>query len=240
MANPQKENGYTAIANEIMEALAGIRISGEARQCLDVIIRKTYGFNKTEDAIALSQFSLLTKMPKVSVCRALLKLAKMNIIINKNVNSNGKTYRFNKDFSTWKPLTKRLMINKKVNRDKQKGKSALTIKRNTKDTITKDTSTKDIATKGRNIVNEIIYLFETINPTINYGNTTTRKATSDLIEKFGYDKVVSMVRFAISVQGKTYAPVITTPFQLKEKLSQLKIYYDKETNKSNKYKATMV
>ena len=46
MANPQKENGYTSIANDIVEALAGIRIPGEARQCLDVILRKTYGWNK--------------------------------------------------------------------------------------------------------------------------------------------------------------------------------------------------
>lgn len=143
MANPQIENGYTKIANEILDALCGIRISGEARQCLDVIIRKTYGFNKKEDAIALSQFSLLTKMSKASICRALLKLAKMNLIIDKNVNENGKMYLFNKDFSTWKPLTKKSIVDKNVNWRLQKSKSSLTKKRNTKDNTTKETITKD-------------------------------------------------------------------------------------------------
>ena len=38
MANPQTENGYTKIANEIMEALAHIRIPGEAMQVLLVIL----------------------------------------------------------------------------------------------------------------------------------------------------------------------------------------------------------
>ena len=60
MANPQKENGYTAIANEIMEALCRHRIPGEDRQVLDVIFRKTYGFNKIEDYISLSQFVDMT------------------------------------------------------------------------------------------------------------------------------------------------------------------------------------
>lgn len=114
-ANPQLENGYTKIANELMEALCGIRISGEARQCLDVIIRKTYGFNKKSDYISLSQFCLLTKMVKTRVCNSLLKLNKMNIIITKKGNDKSNSYRFNKDFDTWKPLPKKEIIPKKGN-----------------------------------------------------------------------------------------------------------------------------
>jgi len=60
MAEPQKENGYTPIANEIMEALCRIRIPGEERQVLDCILRKTYGWNKCEDAISLTQFMEMT------------------------------------------------------------------------------------------------------------------------------------------------------------------------------------
>ena len=56
MASPQLKDGYVAIANEIMDALAHIRIPGEARQVLDVILRKTYGWKKKEDEISLSQF----------------------------------------------------------------------------------------------------------------------------------------------------------------------------------------
>jgi len=38
MASPQLENGYTRIANELMEALARIRIPGEARQVKESLI----------------------------------------------------------------------------------------------------------------------------------------------------------------------------------------------------------
>jgi len=69
MANPQKENGYTAIANEIMDALIKIRVPGEAMQILLVILRKTYGWNKRQDAISLSQFFKDTGMKKPSIIR---------------------------------------------------------------------------------------------------------------------------------------------------------------------------
>jgi phage replication O-like protein O len=147
MANPQADKGYTRIANEMLEALAGIRISGEARQCLDVILRKTYGWNKKEDTISLSQFCLLTKMVKSRVCCSLAKLRQMNIIITKKGNGSGNIYRFNKDFDTWKPLPKKVTVKRTItnngNRRYQKRKSALPIMVHTKDTITKDTITKD-------------------------------------------------------------------------------------------------
>jgi phage replication O-like protein O len=84
MANPQLENGYTSIANEIMERLAKARIPGEARQILDVIFRKTYGFHKKEDRISNSQFVELTGINKYNVCRAIKKLITMNVVIKKD------------------------------------------------------------------------------------------------------------------------------------------------------------
>lgn len=110
MASPQREHGYTAIANEIMEALCAFRIPGNARQCLDVILRKTYGYGKKDDKISLSQFCLLAKMPKQEVCRSLRKLAKMNLIIGKKANVKCTLYRFNKDFDTWKTIGKKANV----------------------------------------------------------------------------------------------------------------------------------
>lgn len=107
MANPQKEDGYTAIANELMDALAKIRISGEARQVLDVIFRKTYGYNKKEDMISLSQFSAATGISKSHIIRATKKLTEMNIIISKKGNRQIVKYRINKNFELWNPLPKK-------------------------------------------------------------------------------------------------------------------------------------
>ena len=126
IANPQAENGYTKIANEIMEALAKIRISGEERQVLDVIIRKTYGYNKKKDWISISQFVLATGLPKSSICRAINKLLTKNIIykkvnaIDKKVNDIPLSYSFCKDFDKWKPLPKKITIYKNVNPHLQK------------------------------------------------------------------------------------------------------------------------
>ena len=97
MANPQKENGYTAIANELMEALARTRISGEATQVLCVILRKTYGYQKKEDAISLSQFEEATGIKKPEVVRALAKLQMMNVI-GKKANDIANIYGIVKDF----------------------------------------------------------------------------------------------------------------------------------------------
>ena len=80
-------------------------------------------------------------------------------------------------------------------------------------------------------INETINLFKGINPTINFGNRTTRKAAEDLIKQFGYEKTKTIALYAVSVFGKQYAPTITTPYQLKEKLSQLMSYKLREDEK---------
>lgn len=141
MANPQTENGYTRIANEIMEALVGIRVSGEARQVLDLIFRKTYGFQKKEDAISLSQFCLFTHMRDNDVCRAIKKLVTMNMI-SKKASGLANIYAINKDFSSWRPLAKKRVVSNIANKPSQKSESALAKKRDTKETITKERKIK--------------------------------------------------------------------------------------------------
>lgn len=145
MANPQLEHGFIRIATEIIEALAHIRIPGEARQVLDAIIRKTYGFNKKEDEISLSQFCLMTGLNRPHVCMAIHKLRAMNMITEKG-NGDTNIYSLNKDFESWKPLPKKVTLPKKVIEITEKGKKSLpkkvhTINNNTIDTFTKDINT---------------------------------------------------------------------------------------------------
>ncbi len=72
--NPQVENGYTRIANEIMEALAKYRIPGEQMQCLMVNFRQTYGWQKKTADISLNEFALATGIHRANVHRTLNKL----------------------------------------------------------------------------------------------------------------------------------------------------------------------
>ena len=84
-----------------------------------------------------------------------------------------------------------------------------------------------IASSKNDGIKKIMDIFYKINPTLNWSNKTTRKSCDDLIKKYGLEETKKLAEYAISIQGEKYAPVITTPYQLWNKLSQLKIYYDK-------------
>jgi len=117
MANPQTSDGFTRIANDILEALCHIRINGEARQVLDCIFRQTYGFNKTVEIITLGKISVMTGLRKSTIIKARKKLISMNLITQKG---NDK-YSFQKDFDVWKPLPKKEKLPKKETIVTQKG-----------------------------------------------------------------------------------------------------------------------
>ncbi len=115
MANPQTENGHTALANEILDALCKTRIPGEAMQLLFVIIRKTYGWKKKGDQVSLSQFAEMTGIKRPNIVRGLKKLEDMNLIsVIKKDNRYGNLYEFIKDFDKWKPLSKKITLSKKI------------------------------------------------------------------------------------------------------------------------------
>lgn len=146
MANPQIADGYTKIANEIMDALIAAHLSGQEMRVTLFVIRKTYGFNKTEDFISLSQMMAAVGMSKIRASQVVRSLELMKILtVKENINGLTKKYSFNKDFDTWDT------VKEKLNR-KEKTKQTVKVLRNrplrktltTKETITKETITKDI------------------------------------------------------------------------------------------------
>lgn len=111
MANPQPDK-FVKISTELLDALCRIRVPGEARQVFDVIIRKTYGFKKKGDFIALSQLAEATGLKKQHAHRAQRKLEKMNMISVTKKGYNAPSFiSINKDYETWisapKSVTKR-------------------------------------------------------------------------------------------------------------------------------------
>jgi len=156
MANPQKENGHIDIANEIADKLCSYRLSGEEWQVLWVILRKTYGWQKKEDWISLSQFATLTLIKKPNIVRALKKLTDKNIVIKKDNavintdNANGSYYAFNKDYDSWKPLSKKITLSKMIMPVIKKDNPALSKKIPTINNTTKDNN-KERNIKERNI-----------------------------------------------------------------------------------------
>jgi len=103
MANPQKEDGNTEIANEIVEVLAKTYLSSYESQILWSIFRKTYGWHKKEDWITGSQLVEMTGIAKGHISRTLKKLTDRNMI-----NKNGKKLSFQKDYDKWVKLPKQV------------------------------------------------------------------------------------------------------------------------------------
>jgi phage replication O-like protein O len=108
MANPQAEDGHIDIAHAIAEAFARYRIPGEEWQCLWVVLRKTYGWKKTEDEISLSQFQEMTGLKRPNVVRGIKGLVSKKILVSINNDTTYATkYRFNKDFDSWQASIKK-------------------------------------------------------------------------------------------------------------------------------------
>jgi phage replication O-like protein O len=102
MASPQKENGFTPIANELLDALCRTQVNSEARRLFDYILRKTYGFNKKSDVIAASQFIKGTGLPRRSVERGRRVLRKLNMITTDKIDGSQKLkISIQKDYARW-------------------------------------------------------------------------------------------------------------------------------------------
>ena len=85
MANPQLENGYTRIANEILEELAKFPFNGSQLRMILFLLRKTYGYRKKTDKISLSQWEKGTGLNKRTIQRELIQLEAMNVIIRNEI-----------------------------------------------------------------------------------------------------------------------------------------------------------
>lgn len=98
-----------------------------------------------------------------------------------------------------------------------------------KDKISKEKLSEEISTivngdKSPDEVNEIFKIFYQINPTIKFGSKTCRAAVVELVAKFGFENTKKFAESAVALHGVKFAPTITTPYQLKEKLSVLVAY----------------
>lgn len=105
MANPQTEDGFLKIANEIAEALARLHLSGNQWRVLMVVLRQTYGWSRKDARITVTQFQQKTGLHRRHVSRELTALISRNIV-TKNGDGKITSYRFQKDFSKWQSSPK--------------------------------------------------------------------------------------------------------------------------------------
>jgi len=102
VANPQIKNGYTRIANELLEAICRLDISGNEMRILLYIIRRTYGFNTSYAEIPLSDISCAVGMRREHIQKALKKLSGKKIIeVRTYGGSKSQTISVIKDYQKW-------------------------------------------------------------------------------------------------------------------------------------------
>lgn len=106
MANPQLKNGFTQLANEILEVLARTNLSGQEFRIILAIVRKTYGFKKKSDFISISQFKKLTGINSTArVSQLTNSLEKKNMLVINRTSGGTKKYMINKDYTEWQGLS---------------------------------------------------------------------------------------------------------------------------------------
>ena len=99
-ASPQLENGYTRIANELLEAMCRLHLAGNQWMVLHAIVRKTYGWNKVIDQVSGSQIAEMTGLHRSRIYEALKVLKERGII-----DRRGRWVGINKDYTEWSEYT---------------------------------------------------------------------------------------------------------------------------------------
>ena len=225
MASPQVENGYTKIANELLEKLCLPGINGSEYRIILFVVRKTYGFNKKQDRISFTQFQKGTGMNRAHAIRTINSLVDKRILVK-----DGSVYRFNKNWEEW-------VVHKRVP-STQKDTTASTQKDTKTSTQTgtykrkKETITKDNPQSGEE-VNEIISLFKEVNPSIGkyYGRKHERQAVERMLKEHGRATVEDMIKVLPQVNAKPYWPKSITPVQLEDNIGKYKALNESDKNK---------
>lgn len=118
---------------------------------------------------------------------------------------------------------RKIMLTKKRNDAYEKAEAYAYEKAEHNNTSINTTSNNTENDKNDKVLVEIIYEFRSVNPSYRnlFKRIPQRKAVSRLLESFGEEKLKKIMELLPSVIGQKYAPVITTPIELEEKMGKL-------------------
>jgi len=100
-ANPQLENGYVRIANELFEAMGKYPFSGAELKILIVIIRLTYGWGLKQNVISFSKIAYLSSLDARYIKRVVKRLVQDKVLI-KYKHQRNNILGVNKDYLSWR------------------------------------------------------------------------------------------------------------------------------------------
>ena len=224
----QVENGnFTRIVNPLIEELVKIPFKGCELAVALWLIRKTYGFQKRQDSISLTQFQEGLNRSRQTIVTALKNLQLVNVVrLVKKGNMKGASniWEINKYMNTWnlvntvrlvqrgnKPsLTERLNLVQTGRHTKETTKERRTKERAVASTAKESTYSSEGA--------EIIKAFIEVDAKNkrSYGNKTQRGACDFLINEYGLDQVIKVIKLLPQLNRNQFSKKAYTPHQLQE------------------------
>ncbi len=102
--NPQLQDGYTRIANELLEAILTFPFSKREIKVILYVIRYSYGYHKKytiDSAEKIVNIANNTEIDEADISRTIKKLESQNVLVRVN-----KHLALNKHYSEWKKIGK--------------------------------------------------------------------------------------------------------------------------------------
>ena len=160
MASPQKENGYTPIANEILDQIMKYRLNGTQFRLLLAVWRYTYGFNRKEYSISENFLSKAIGVARHNINREIKLLFdnKILTVVKKPTYTEAAVIKFNKNYEEWQHISNPIAG---IKTDKTYQECTfIGIELDTSTGIKSDTQENNAKTKKEN--NEHISFFESV------------------------------------------------------------------------------
>ncbi|ACT00261.1 replication protein [Paenibacillus sp. JDR-2] len=103
MAKPQKENGYTPIAHEILDEICFRKFNATQLRIIMKVWRLTYGYNRKDHDFSNSFLQMTTGISEASIKREVTALIKSKVLkVTKQATSTeARKVSFNKDYEQW-------------------------------------------------------------------------------------------------------------------------------------------
>lgn len=211
---------YTRVHNNILYALARIRLNSEESRVINGLIAKTYGFNQSEDYISFSQLHLITGISRAHCSRTVSRLITRRIVLRL-----GRKLKLNKYHFQW---LSHEVLPKQAKKVAQTGNEVLPEQVTTKDTtkrhIKNNTAKRIFKTNIQGEEwNELIDAFKPLNPMYKefYYKKVHRDALNHLVDILGMQKLKGLLQALPNIVSQKFAPKITTPFELKRDMGKL-------------------
>lgn len=103
MAGPQLENGFTQIANELLEVIMRTNFNATQLKIIFCVIRFTYGFQRKSHTLSISFISMHIGISKRNISDELSKLINSNVLIvpEDYTSTTGRKLQLNKNYKEW-------------------------------------------------------------------------------------------------------------------------------------------